>query len=131
MTSALVYIVFYSGRPMNFQTITELSGVDPTLIEAKGEPRINRITGDIVRMNKHNSFECRLPVSHGKIVQRRITDTYSLPVLHMDKKFISFLADLNNAEVDFDMYTEPWDKEGDDYKEPALFLPSGGSLYKI
>ena len=149
MTETLVYIVFYSDRPMDFQAITELSGVESTLIEVKGE---------------HYSFEYRLPESHGKIVQRQynklmrnfknskqlgeyckshgikvyvqvvvygITDTYSLPVLHMDKKFISFLADLNNAEVDFDMYTEPWDKEDDDYKEPALFLPSGGSLYKI
>ena len=152
MTSTRVYIVFYSNRPMNFRALAELSGVGPTLTQIKGES------------NEHNSFEYRLPVSHGKIVQRQynklmrafknskqlgeyckahgikvyvqvvvygITDTYSFPILHMDKKFISFLADLNNAEVDFDMYTEPWDKEGDDYKEPAIVLPSGESLYKI
>lgn len=164
MTTTSVYIVFYSGRPMNFQAISELSGVEPSCIEVKGKPRISRNTGEIVRINEHNSFEYHLPESHGKIVQRQynklmraiknakqlgeyckahgikvyvqvvvygITDTYSFPDLHMDKKFISFLADLNNAEVDFDLYTEPWDKESDDYKEPALFLPSGGSLYKI
>ena len=30
MTETLVYIVFYSDRPMDFQAITELSGVEPT-----------------------------------------------------------------------------------------------------
>lgn len=146
MTTTRVYIVFYTGRKMDFQAISELAGIEPTHIK------------------KHNSFEYHLPASHGKIVQRQynklmraiknskqlgdyckahgikvyvqvvidgITDTYSFPVLHMDKKFISFLADLNNAEVDFDIYTEPWDKEGDDYKQPAIVLPSGECLYKL
>ncbi len=152
MTSTRVYIVFYSGRPMNFQTISKLSGLKPAFIEIKGKPRVSRITGDIVRIqtkngewipqiNEHNSFEYHLPQSHGKIVQRQynklmsaiknskqlgeyckthgikvyvqvviegITDTYSIPSFSMDKKFISFLADLN-AEVDYDMYTEPWE----------------------
>ena len=49
----------------------------------------------------------------------------------MDKKFVSFLADLNFAEVGFDVYTEPWGKDGDDYKEPAIVLPSGEGLYKL
>ena len=175
MTTTRVYIVFYSGRPLNYQRIAELSEVEPTRIEVKGEPKISRITGDIVkiqskdgewtpRINKHNSFEYHLPISHGVIVQRQynklmraiknpkqlgdyckahgikvyvqvviggITDTYSFPVLHMDKKFISFLADLNNAEIDFDIYTEPWGKDGVDYKKPAIITPSGVSLYKI
>ena len=146
MTTTRVYIVFYTGRKMDFQAISELAGIEPTHIK------------------KYNSFEYHLPASHGKIVQRQynklmraiknskqlgeycqahgikvyvqvviegITDTYSFPVLHMDKKFISFLADLNNAEVDFDIYTEPWDKEGDDYKQPAIVLPSGECLYKL
>jgi len=152
MTTTRVYIVFYSGRPLNYQRIAELSGVEPTRIEVKGEPKISRITGDIVkiqskdgewipRINEHNSFEYHLPQSHGKIIQRQynklmsainnskqlgeyckthgikvyvqvviegITDTYSIPSFSMDKKFISFLADLN-AEVDYDMYTEPWE----------------------
>ena len=174
MTSTRVFIVFYSGRPMNIQTISKLSGLKPAFIEVKGQSRVSRITGDIVRVqtkngewipriNEHNSFEYHLPQSHGKIVQRQynklmraiknskqlgeyckthgikvyvqvviegITDTYSIPSFSMDKKFISFLADLN-AEVDFDMYTEPWDKEGDDYKKPSIVLPSGECLYKI
>lgn len=157
-TSTRVYIVFYTGRAMNFKTIAEVSGVEPTCVEIKGEQRISSITGKVVkvqsesgewipRINEYNSFEYHLPVSHGWNVQRQynklmraiknskqlgeyckahgikvyvqvvvdgITDTYSVPVLHMDRKFISFLADLNNAEVDFDMYTEPWDEEGDD-----------------
>ena len=152
MTSTRVYIVFYSGRPMNIQTISKLSGLKPAFIEVKGQSRVSRITGDIVRVqtkngewipriNEHNSFEYHLPQSHGKMVQRQynklmraiknskqlgeyckthgikvyvqvviegITDTYSIPSIGMDKKFISFLADLN-AEVDYDMYTEPWE----------------------
>ena len=48
MTTTRVYIVFYSGRPLNYQRIAELSGVEPTRIEVKGEPKISRITGDIV-----------------------------------------------------------------------------------
>ena len=157
MTTTRVYIVFYTGRKMDFQAISELAEIEPTHIEVKGEQQR-------VRISKHNSFEYHLPASHGIIVQRQynklmraiknskqlgeyckahgikvyvqvvidgITDTYSFPVLHMDKKFISFLADLNNAEVDFDIYTEPWDKEGDDYKQPAIVLPSGECLYKI
>lgn len=73
--------------------------------------------------------------SHGikiyvQVVIEGITDTYSFPDIGMDKKFISFLSDLN-ATVDFDIYTEPWDKEGDDYKQPAIVLPSGECLYKI
>ena len=51
-----------------------------------------------------------------QVVIDGITDTYSFPILLMDKKFISFLADLNNPKDDFDMYIEPWDKEGDGYK---------------
>ena len=43
-----------------------------------------------------------------QVVIEGITDTYSIPSIGMDKKFISFLADLN-AEVDYDMYTEPWE----------------------
>ena len=154
MTKTRVYIVFHTGRPMNFQALSELAGVEPTRIQVKGKERIS----------KENSFEYHLPASRGKIVQRQydklmkaiktpgplgayckahgikvyvqvvvdgITDTYSIPVLHMDKKFIAFLADLNNAEVDFDIYTEPWDKEGGDYKKPAIILPSGEALYKI
>ena len=68
MTTTRVYIVFYSGRPLNSQIIAELSGVEPTRIEVKGEPKISRITGDIVkiqyqdgewtpRINEHNAFE--------------------------------------------------------------------------
>ena len=68
MTSTRVYIVLYSGRPMNFQTISKLSGLKPAFIEVKGKPRVSRITGDIVRVqtkngewipriNEHNSFE--------------------------------------------------------------------------
>ena len=82
MTSTRVYIVFYSGRPLNFQRIAELSGVEPTRIEVKGEPKISCITGDIVkiqskdgewtpRINEHNSFEYHLSISHGVIVQRQ------------------------------------------------------------
>ena len=175
MTDTRVYIVFYSGRAMNFQAISELSGVEPTFIEIKGELRISRIDGRVLKTqndngewipktNPFNRFEYHLPLSHGKSVVRQfnklmraiknpkklgeyckahgikvyievvlegITDTYSFPYLHMDKKFVSFLADLNNAEVDFDIYTEPWDKEGDDYKKPVIILPSGVELYKI
>ena len=160
MITTRVYIVFYSGKPMDFQAISELSGVEPSHIEVKGEQRIGH-TGKVVKtqnkdgewvplINQHNSFEYHLPISHGVIVQRQynklmraiknpkqlgdyckahgikvyvqvviggITDTYSFPVLHMDKKFISFLADLNNAEIDFDIYTEPWGKDGVDYKK--------------
>ena len=175
MTTTRVYIVFYSGRPMNFKAISELSEVEPTYTEVKGEPRISRIDGRVIkvqsengewipRLNPYNSFEYHLPVSHGLIVARQynklmraiknpkelgqyfkargikayveiviegITDTYTFPSLHFDKKFVSFLADLNNAEVDFDIYTEPWNKDGKDYKEPAIVLPSGIELYKI
>ncbi|MBQ9192904.1 MAG: DUF4279 domain-containing protein [Bacteroidales bacterium] len=149
---------------MDFQVISELSGVEPTCIEVKGEQIVSRITGErMSRISEHNTFEYHLPESHGKIVQRQynklmrtiknskqlgeyckshgikiyvqvviegITDTYSFPDIGMDKKFISFLSDLN-ATVDFDIYTEPWDKEGDDYKQPAIVLPSGECLYKI
>ena len=158
-TSHRVYISFYSGRPMNFKTIAELAGVEPTYVEIKGEQRISH-TGKVVkvqsesgewipRLNQYNVFEYDLPVSHGWDVQRQfnklmraikdpkqlgeyckahgikvdvqvviegVTDTYSFPALHLDKRFIAFLADLNNAEVDFDVYTDPWDEEGDDYK---------------
>ena len=175
MTTTRVYIVFYSGRPMNFKAISELSGVEPTYTEVKGEPRISRIDGRVLKTqtengewitktNPVNRFDYHLPVSHGKSVVRQfnklmkaiknskqlgayckthgikvyvevvlegITDTYSFPYLYLDKKFVSFLADLNNAEVDFDIYTEPWDKEGDDYKKTVIVLPSGVELYKI
>ena len=151
MTTTRVYIVFYSGKPMDFQTISELSGVEPSHIEVKGE-------------HQHNSFRYDLPASHGIYVERLfsklrrtiknskqlgeyckahgikvyvevviegITDTYSVPSIHFDGMFISFLADLNNAEVDFDIYTEPWGKDDDSYKKPAIVLPSGVELYKI
>ena len=174
MITTRVYIVFYSGKPMNFQTISELSGMEPSHIEVKGEQRIGH-TGKVVKtqnkdgewvplINQHNSFEYQLPASHGIYVERLfsklrrtiknskqlgeyckahhikvivrvviqgITDTYSVPVLHFDGKFISFLADLNNAEVDFDIYTEPWEKDDDYCNKPALVLPSGVELYKI
>ena len=174
MTTTRVYIVFYSGKPMDFQTISELSGVEPSHIEVKGEQRIGH-TGKVVKtqnkdgewvplINQHNAFEYHLPASHGIYVERLfsklrrtikdskqlgeyckvngikvyvevviegITDTYSVPSIHFDGKFISFLADLNNAEVDFDIYTEPWEKDVDYNNKPALVLPSGESLYKI
>ena len=151
MITTRVYIVFYSGKPMDFQTISELSEVQPSHIEVKGE-------------HQHNTFRYHLPASHGIYVERLfsklrrtiknskqlgeyckahhikvivrvviqgITDTYSVPSIHFDGKFISFLADLNNAEVDFDIYTEPWEKDDDYNNKPALVLPSGESLYKI
>lgn len=174
-TSTRVYISFSSGRPMNFKTIAELSGVEPTYIEIKGEQRIGSFTGKVLKtqsesgewiplINQRNVFEYALPVSHGRVLQKQLnklmrtiktpkqlgeycrahgikvdvvvviegaTDTYSFPALGMDKKFVSFLADLNFAEVGFDVYTEPWGKDGDDYKEPAIVLPSGEGLYKL
>ena len=151
MTTTRVYIVFHSGRPMDFQTISEMSGVEPSRITEKGEHR-------------QNAFRYDLPSSHGIYVERLfsklrrtiknskqlgeyfkvhgikvfvevviegITDTYSVPSIHFDGKFVSFLADLNNAEVDFDIYTDPWEKDDDYYDKPAVVLPSGDSLYKI
>ena len=159
---------------MDFQTISELSEVEPSHIEVKGEQRIGH-KGKVVKtqnkdgewvplINQHNAFEYHLPASHGIYVERLfsklrrtiknskqlgeyckahhikvivrvviqgITDTYSVPSIHFDGKFISFLADLNNAEVDFDIYTEPWEKDDDYNNKPALVLPSGESLYKI
>ena len=159
MTTTRVYIVFYSGRLMDFQTISELSGVDPSHIEVKGEQKIGH-TGKMLKLQTkggecvplvylHNAFIYDLPASHGKYVSRLfnqlmraiknpkqlgeyckahgikvfvqvvlegITDTYSVPAVHLGWKFISFLADLNNAEVDFDYYTEPW--EIDDEYQP-------------
>ena len=35
MTDTRVYIVFYTGRPMDFQALSELAGVEPTDIEVK------------------------------------------------------------------------------------------------
>ena len=59
--------------------------------------------------------------SHGikvyvQVVAYGINDTYSFPVLHIDKKFVSFLNNLN-AEIDFDIYTEPWQKD-EEYHKP-------------
>ncbi|MBO4595384.1 MAG: DUF4279 domain-containing protein [Bacteroidales bacterium] len=142
---------------MDFQAISKLAGIEPTNIEVKGEQQRVRISkhnsfeyhlpashGKIVqrqynklmRAIKNSKQLGEYCKAHGirvyvQVVIDGITDTYTFPVLHMDKKFISFLADLNNAEVDFDIYTEPWDKEGDDYKQPAIVLPSGECLYKI
>ena len=66
---------------MNFKAISELSEVEPTYTEVKGEPRISRIDGRVIkvqsengewipRLNPYNSFEYHLPVSHGLIVAR-------------------------------------------------------------
>ena len=159
MITTSVYIVFYSGRPMDFQKLSDLSGVTPTNIEVKGKERISRITGKVVKnqekngewipeVNEYNAFEYNLPASHGLFVNRQynklmraiqnpgqlgeyckshgikvyvqvvaygITDTYSFPVLHIDKKFVAFLNNLN-AEIDFDIYTEPWQKDEEYYK---------------
>ena len=172
MITTRVYIVFYSGRPMDFQKLSDLSGVEPTSIEVKGEERISRVTGKVVkiqakngewipRINEYNAFEYHLPASHGLCVNRQynklmraiqnpgqlgeyckshgikvyvqvvacgITDTYSFPVLHIDKKFVTFLNDLN-AEIDFDINSEPWQKDEDYYK--PIDLPSGQAVTKI
>ena len=52
MITTRVYIVFYSGRPMDFQKLSDLSGVEPTCIEVKGEERISRITGKVVKIQQ-------------------------------------------------------------------------------
>ena len=49
MTTTRVYIVFYSGKLMDFQTISELSGVDPSHIEVKGEQKIGH-TGKMLKL---------------------------------------------------------------------------------
>ena len=54
MITTRVYIVFYSGRPMDFQKLSDLSGVEPTSIEVKGEERISRVTGKIVKIQAKN-----------------------------------------------------------------------------
>ena len=148
---------------MDFQKLSELSGVEPTRIEKKGENRISWSGRVLPVICKENAFEFHLPESHGHYVNRLynklmrsiknpkqlgvyckshgikvlivvvldgITDTYSFPYIHQDKKFIRFLADLN-AEVAYDVYTEPWSDEDDDYKTPAIVLPSGECLYKV
>lgn len=66
-----------------------------------------------------------------QVVLEGITDTYSVPAIHLDGKFVSFLADLNHAEVDFDIYTDPWTKDSDYTDQPAEALPSGEKLYRI
>jgi hypothetical protein len=153
---------------MDFQKLSDLSCVEPTSIEVKGEERLSRITGKVVkiqakngewipRINEYNAFEYHLPASHGLYVNRQysklmkaiqnpeqlgeyckshgikvsvqvvacgITDTYSFPVLHIDKKFVTFLNDLN-AEIDFDIYTEPWQKDEEYNKTIA---PSSGQV---